>query len=634
MSWIQKLYETYELCAEAPQFVKKPWPASHTEQQAHIEIVIDQDGNFQRAAVVDKEDTVIPATEASAGRTGKKPPPHPLCDKIQYCAADYKTFGGTKTPFFDEYIHQLQRWQGYDANPKVHAVLRYVEKATVVADLVRAGVLYCGSDHRLLTEWTSEAPTPSLFRMLTPKEKRRDQGDAFVRWRVQVPGDPVSAVWEDPNVRDSWIRFDASRRTDLGFCMVTGETTALATSHPKRLRHGADGAKLISSNDDSGYTFRGRVDFPSQAYGVGYVATQKAHSALRWLIARQGYKTGDQVFVAWAVNGKSIPDPLADTAHLFEVAEVGGNPEQEASCKGDAGQHYALRLRKAISGYRTELGDADDVVVIGLDSATPGRMAITYYRELTGSEFLERVADWHASCSWFQDYSRAKQFVGAPAPREIAEAAYGRRLDDKLRKATVERLLPCIVDARPLPRDLVEASVRRASNRAGMETWDWEKYLGIACALVRGSRREENYQMSLEQNRTSRDYLFGRLLAIAENVEQRALRLANEKRDTNAAKLMQRFADRPCSTWRTIELALIPYKTRLRANRPAVLLVRDKLLDAVIGMFNREDFNNDSKLSGEFLLGYHCQRAALWQKGDAGGGSPDKDDTADQGEEA
>jgi CRISPR-associated protein Csd1 len=31
-------------------------------------------------------------------------------------------------------------------------------------------------------------------------------------------------------------------------------------------------------------------------------------------------------------------------------------------------------------------------------------------------------------------------------------------------------------------------------------------------------------------------------------------------------------------------------------------------------MFAGEDFVNDSKLSGEFLLGYHCQRSALWNK--------------------
>ena len=222
--------------------------------------------------------------------------------------------------------------------------------------------------------------------------------------------------------------------------------------------------------------------------------------------------------------------------------------------------------------------------------------------------------------------------MGAPAPREIAEAAYGLRLDDKLRKATVERLLPCIVDARPLPRDIVAASVRRACNRAGIKTWEWEKYLGIACSLFRGSSKEEDYQMALEKNRTTRDYLFGRLLAIAENIEQRALHVANEQRETNAAKLMQRFADHPCSTWRSIEGALTPYKTRLRAKRPSVLLERDKLLDAVMGMFSREDFISDSKLSGEFLLGYHCQRAALWPKGKSDSGTPDEDESAGEGD--
>ena len=121
--------------------------------------------------------------------------------------------------------------------------------------------------------------------------------------------------------------------------------------------------------------------------------------------------------------------------------------------------------------------------------------------------------------------------------------------------------------------------------------------------------------MSLEVERRTRDYLFGRLLAIAENIEERALHVAGEKRDTSAAKLMQRFSVRPCSTWRTITLALKPSESRLRARRPSVLLERQKLLDEVMEMFRPEEFVDDSALSGEFLLGYHCQRAALWGRG-------------------
>ena len=123
--------------------------------------------------------------------------------------------------------------------------------------------------------------------------------------------------------------------------------------------------------------------------------------------------------------------------------------------------------------------------------------------------------------------------------------------------------------------------------------------------------------MALEPNRTTRDYLYGRLLAIAEHLESRALYIASEKRETSAAKLMQRFADRPYSTWRTIELSLAPYKMRLRAQRSGFLNEMERQLDGVVSAFQGQDFTDERRLSGEFLLGYHCQRQALWSKPDA-----------------
>ena len=118
--------------------------------------------------------------------------------------------------------------------------------------------------------------------------------------------------------------------------------------------------------------------------------------------------------------------------------------------------------------------------------------------------------------------------------------------------------------------------------------------------------------MTLETDRRTRDYLYGRLLAIAEHIEGLALHVAGEKqRDTSAARMMQRFSDRPYSTWRIIELALVPYKTRLRASRGGFLFKKELLMDEVMGMFLCDDFTQDAPLSGEFLLAYHCQRQAL-----------------------
>ena len=127
--------------------------------------------------------------------------------------------------------------------------------------------------------------------------------------------------------------------------------------------------------------------------------------------------------------------------------------------------------------------------------------------------------------------------------------------------------------------------------------------------------------MALDKENRSRDYLYGRLLAIAENIESYALYLAEEKRATTAERYMQRFAEHPFATWRNIELALAPYQDRLR-NRGKD--TGKQAIGEIMDLFQNEDFTCDNKLSGEFLLGYHCQKmeinrqiAALKAKKDA-----------------
>ena len=178
----------------------------------------------------------------------------------------------------------------------------------------------------------------------------------------------------------------------------------------------------------------------------------------------------------------------------------------------------------------------------------------------------------------------------------------------KLLNATVERLLPSIIDARPVPRDLVEQCVRRASNRVGLEPWEFEKCLGIACSLFKGFHNGRGYIMALEEERNSRDYLYGRLLAVADQIESMALQLANENRGTTASRLMQRFSDRPFSTWKNIEEALKPYKDRIRAKYHGLLDGYEELLDVIHSRILSANYITDTRLTGEYLLGYHCQR--------------------------
>lgn len=82
-----------------------------------------------------------------------------------------------------------------------------------------------------------------------------------------------------------------------------------------------------------------------------------------------------------------------------------------------------------------------------------------------------------------------------------------------------------------------------------MEKWEWEKTLSIACALI---NTMEGYQLVLDKENQDRDYLFGRLLAIADVLERNALN-TSDQRATNARRYMNSFSQHPERTWRTIQ---------------------------------------------------------------------------------
>lgn len=122
--------------------------------------------------------------------------------------------------------------------------------------------------------------------------------------------------------------------------------------------------------------------------------------------------------------------------------------------------------------------------------------------------------------------------------------------------------------------------------------------------------------MSLDTENNSRDYLYGRLLALAERLEEVALNITSpdKPRPTAANRFMQRFADRPYETWLVIYKQLDPYIRQLKSSRPGFLVNISREIDAVMDKFKHDEFVNPKALSGEFLLGFHCQRMALHKK--------------------
>lgn len=631
MSWLEKCYETYENCqqeigiqkfqAEGDKRSYVPLlPVAHTTQLVNIEVELDQNGDFQDARLLakDEQTTIIPCTEESSARTSGIVP-HPLVDKLQYIAADYPAYGGTKKSGWNLYHTQLQDWCSSPyADAKVCAVLRFLEKGCLVASLVQKHILFLDENGKMPAKWTgNKDEKPKILETLASA----DQTESFVRFRVG--GIDLA---QDEAVRESFIHYYEMKQQRVDYCTVQGKQMAVSTLSPYKIRNPGDRAKLISSNDSTNYTYRGRFVTAEQALSIGYETTQKAHSALRWLISKQGCSNGDQTVVVWGTKGEPIPDITADSMDLGDdfaaaFAQL-GQPQLPPATESE----YAERFNKAIQGYGKALDEKANTVVMILDSATQGRLSIRYYRELAGSELMKNITDWHRNFAWKLNYRSAPEsavpgqkpkwkrvsFWGAPSPADIAKAAYGEKADKKIIQQTVERLVPCITEGKYLPRDLMLSAVHRATAGIGLEPWEYQKTCGIACALICGyyhRNKKEDFVMTdgkyVDETIDDRSYLFGRILACAEQIERRVQSQTGETRPTNAERLRLVFVQRPAKTTALLQQKLTPYLNRMRANGVS----RDKrysTLQELVGRLGAEKYTN-KPLNELYLLGYACQ---------------------------
>lgn len=663
MSWLSRLYHTYEQVKDNAdaQLHYALMPYYHVKQNVQIIVTINDKGDFVSARLARDGNgklkslfVTVPATNDSASRAGKYPSAHPLSDKIQYLAKSYQQVYENHD-FHAEYIGLLKNWaESNSSHKKVKAVLEYLTTHDLIEDLVKSNILILNEDGILATPKNASEYSESIFAILNKKDgyDTYDQGSAFVVWEV-IDSDlttvDVIETWKDNNLFIAWQNYYASLDSKDGFCHITGKNTALASKHPKGILRSSNNAKLISANDMDGFTFRGRFTDDKNSIKNGYQAvnisaevTEKAHSALAWLLTSQGHEESGQAMVAWAIDGSKIPQPykpivpqavIEDAWGDFdseEFADIDDSDEiEEQSSKlhhhKDIGSQFAHNLKKTMQGYRQKLTDNDQISVISLDSATPGRMAVTYYYEAMPDDYLTAIADWYDNFAWYAFYfdketNQKRMTIQAPTPYQIAVSAYGSRVSDAVKKQVVSQVLPVIVEGhyRQIPKTLMDLCVKHACNPLGLENWEWEQNLSVACSLYRGyynrlkNDKKRSYTVALQENYTSRDYLYGRLLAIAEDIESLALYVAGENRVTTAQRYMQQFANRPFSTWRNIELSLDPYMKRLKNNRPDYLFNKQNLLNDVMSKFDINDFNNNTPLSGEFLLGYHCQKMAFY----------------------
>lgn len=119
--------------------------------------------------------------------------------------------------------------------------------------------------------------------------------------------------------------------------------------------------------------------------------------------------------------------------------------------------------------------------------------------------------------------------------------------------------------------------------------------------------------MSYDPNETNRSYLYGCLLAVADAAERSTYEKSESDRVTNARRYWSAFAQRPWTTWKIIEGKLRPYLDKSNEYGRRTGLRYEKMLNEIMDKFSIKEFEDDSALSPNYLLGYHHFSAEIYK---------------------
>lgn len=606
---MNQLYATYERCIEGQQGENSMTPVAHMNANAQLEITLNDEGEFLDAIEVQKDQarTLIPVTEASAGRSSGIAP-HALCDTLSNLAGDYSLYCEnekqrvTAEKKYESFIENLRKWAESEyTHLKVEAIYKYLAKKTLISDLIQKEIVLLDEKKMFDTKKISGQPY----------EK------ALVRFRVIDWNSERDGTWEDDSLIQAYTKYYLSMQQGVkDTCYLTGRTVAISENHPKGIVASDYGAKLVSANDAQGYTYRGRFQSAQEAYSLSYEASQKIHSALTWLVKNNGAYIGTKdkrMFICWNPKGKKTPAIMDEfgLVHSEDVSHVGID--------------YRKKLRKMFMGYQEKFDETDSIIIMALDAATTGRLSITYYQELNALEFFQRMIYWGETCNWWflktNEQKKLYSSVETPVFKRIVECAYGRErdkfieVDDRVLKEQTQRLVKCMLEKQKIPFDLVQGIALRASTPMAYSFLNRERVLSTACAVIAKYYCERDNEkgdiMKLDLENRDRSYLFGRLLAVYECVE-RATYEKGENRDTNAIRMQAAYMNHPMQTWMNLEKQVKTYFEKLR---PGSREYYRRLISEITSLFDEDDSNKmNQSLKETYLLGYYLQRKELFTK--------------------
>lgn len=657
MNALSALYNTYNI-AEKSNFVDRTdlikqktvlLPIFHTNKRSKgndiVQISLKENGDFIKADWVPKDDYIIfPISENSIVRSSGVAS-HPLSDELSYLS---KEIDPKK---HEDYINKVLEWseytEKYNYNQTFTTIKNYILKETVLKDVIR-GIL--GE-----VPYTIIDGSTVVYKDEKQNEKNWKLSKVFITFLVETPNSIYEnyTVSTDDSLHNNYIEYikQENKKKPQTMCNISNELTYCVPSHRGILGN----SKLISVSNNN-ETYYGRFKTGEEITSIGYETSQKIHLMLKYLLENKNntrWLGSSSYLVNWFSDDIQNEQDIQFTSSISmdDKDEIEDDLELDFEENVDANASFGGQLSKMLndylSGKESSVSIDSKFYVLIVDKISNGRVSIKYFRELSKSDLIERAGKWYKSTCWTNyNYITQKNVSQSPSLYQLADYIEGREVEDraraqvkckneKLRTKTIERLIPCILEEKKFPLDLVRKMYNNLCNRKSYST-TWNSVVCIGCSVIKKYKMdyEEKREVSdvLDTENLERSYLYGRLLAVYEKLERDALdgnKLSNEgassktsensKRSTNAERLWTVYTKTPARTLMIIEDKIRPYKERLQKSRPSSYIYYDNLSGTIINRLSETiDFENEKNkpLNENFIFGYYAQKQEFYKKRD------------------
>jgi CRISPR-associated protein Csd1 len=639
VSVLKVLYDTYNIALDANLVDRSEnieeetilLPLYHSNKKSDgkdiIQITLSTKGEFIKADWVPKDKYIIfPVTERSIARSNGYAP-HPLCDELSYLT---KEINSEKHKL---YIKEIKSWKDYmvqgNINITFEAIYNYIIKETILDDVIKEifgvndysiddkNVVHYMDENQKVKEWKPE----KIFITFLIEHR-----DAFHK---------NLSVTTDRQLHNNYISYVRSLNmdNDKKYCNISKEFTYCVKSH----RGIMGNAKLISISNNK-ETYYGRFSTGDEVISIGYETSQKIHLMLKYFLENKNNSRwiGENSYlINWFSDDISNSNGLQLTGGITTYDDEDLDLEEYEDESISLGGNTSKNLNNYLTGRDRFIPPESKFYVMIIDKISNGRVSIKYFRELYRSDLYKRVEAWYHSTKWGFYSARQKEIVQqSPSIYTIADYILGNETEEKnrttvvcnnkkMRVKTIERLIPCIIDGKKIPLDLVNRMFNNLCKRSSYGK-TWSSIVQVGCSLLKKYKLDyklkDEVKEMLEENNKDRSYLYGRLLAIYEKLEADTLYSGTNEvgnRSTNAERLWTAYTKTPARTLMILEEKIRPYKERLQKGKPSSYIYYERLIGKIINdLSGNENFDNEKNnpLNEDFVFGYYAQKQDLYKK--------------------